>query len=983
VSSQQEVSVYRLVLAFLVVVAVASGAAGQGNPTGTIRGTVVDPANLPLPGVTVTVASAALQGTRSAVTTANGDFIIPFLPPGEYTVAIELEGFQTQKKTVGVAMADTQPLRIALAIATVQETVTVQGTSNTEVLATATVAATYKKDTLERLPVGRALNDAVLLAPGVTPTGPNGNIIVSGALSFETQYLVNGVVINENLRGQALNLFIEDAIQETKVSTASISAEYGRFGGGVVNMITKSGGNAFSGSFRTTFNNDAWRALTPYPTDQTINKVTPIYEGTLGGPIWKDKIWFFGAARYTKPERNRTLDVTGLNFVNGTDERRYEAKGTYALNQNNKFIASYMKRTTATKNNWFGTVMDLASLYDNSTEQNLTTVNYTNVLTSNIFLEGQYSRKISATADTGSRYSDLIKGTPIQDRSRNNNRFNSPTFCAVCYDSKGVGWLEHRDNWDWYVKLSYFLSTGKLGSHNFVAGFDNFKEWRKNNNWQSGSSYSVNATRAIIDPATKTIYPVFLGDNTTYVNWMPLVMETVGNDIRTYSGYVNDAWRLNHKLSFNVGARYDLNRSKDQSGSSVAKDSQWSPRIGVTYDMAGDGRWVANASFSRYVMGISTALVDAGSAGGRTASYSWYYKGPNVNAGSGPYLTAEQALPILWAWFDAAGGNTMRTRTAPSIPGVSTKVKGGVNSPSSNEFAVGIANQLGQKGIWRVDYLFRKSMDIYGDFLDTTTPIVQDPTGRSYNLTLVSNTPKARRTYHGVVANLSYRFHSLQLGANYTLGRMWGNVNGENTGSGPIRAGIDTYPEYRQESWNYPMGYNPGDQRHKFRGMASYRVPFNEHLGAVDLGFVQRFDSGVAEDISGSVDSRPYVTNPGGYYLNPVSNVGYYFFPRGSYRWDSVWTSDVSLNWSKRFAGRTQLFFRGVVSNLFNNSSQVGGDTTIDTNVNNKTYAAFNPFTTTPTAGTHWAYGKDFGKAQAPGDYQPARLFSFSVGVRF
>src|SRR5207244_11948196 len=137
---------------------------------------------------------------------------------------------------------------------------------------------------------GRALNDAVLLAPGVAGNGPSGNIMMAGALSFESQYLVNGVVINENLRGQALNLFIEDAIQETKVSTGAISAEYGRFGGGVVNMITKSGGNAFSGSFRKTFNNDAWRSLTPFPTDQTVDKSTPRDECTLDGPLKRDEV---------------------------------------------------------------------------------------------------------------------------------------------------------------------------------------------------------------------------------------------------------------------------------------------------------------------------------------------------------------------------------------------------------------------------------------------------------------------------------------------------------------------------------------------------------------------------------------------------------------------------------------------------------------------------------------------------------------------
>ncbi|HEX5717754.1 MAG TPA: hypothetical protein VF179_16465, partial [Thermoanaerobaculia bacterium] len=97
-------------------------------------------------------------------------------------------------------------------------------------------------------------------APGVAPTGPTRAISISGALSFENLFLVNGVVITENLRGQPFDLFIEDAIEETTTSTSAISAEYGRFGGGVVNTITKSGGNELHGSFRTNVANDDWEA---------------------------------------------------------------------------------------------------------------------------------------------------------------------------------------------------------------------------------------------------------------------------------------------------------------------------------------------------------------------------------------------------------------------------------------------------------------------------------------------------------------------------------------------------------------------------------------------------------------------------------------------------------------------------------------------------------------------------------------------------
>jgi hypothetical protein len=967
-------------LACVGTLAFAVGAAAQGNPTGTISGHIIDPGDLPVPGVTVTVASPVLQGVRTAVTSANGDYIIPFLPAGDYDVTFELAGFQTVTRTkIPVKMAETLPLDVTLTVATVAESITIKG-QNTEIVPAGTIASNFKKETLERLPVGRTLNDAVLLAPGVSATGPGGNIIMAGALSFESQYLINGVVVNENLRGQALSLFIEDAVQETKVSTGAISAEYGRFGGGVVNMITKSGGNAFSGSFRTTFNNDAWRSLTPYPSDQTVDKITPVYEGTLGGPVKRDKIWFFGAGRFTKPEENRTLAVTGGNYATSTDERRYEGKVTYALTSGQNVKASYIKRTTAVTNNRFGTIMDLASLYDNSTDQHLYTVNYTNVLTPRFFVEGQYSKKISATMDTGSRFTDLVRGTPISDRSKtigtDNPRFNSPTFCAVC----GGGWLEHRDNWDWFVKATYFLSTKRAGAHNLVAGFDNFKEWRMNDNWQSGSQYNISATSTIIDGAA--IYPVFKNDNTTFINWLPILQRSVGNDIRTYSGYVNDAWRYNTHLSLNLGARVDFNRSKDQSGTSVVRDSQWSPRLGLTWDLTGTGKWTATVGFARYVAGISTALVDAGSAGGRQASFSWFYQGAPINTGDGPYLTADQALPILWDWFFANGGNDRATRTTPTIPGLSTTVRRDVTSPSVNEISLGIANTVG-RGEWRLDYVHRRWADMYGDFLDLSTGRVTDATGRPFDLTLVSNTSRAKRTYDALTADVRYRFTAVQMGGNYTLAKSWGNFNGENVGSGPIRATIDTFPEYRQESWNYPMGYSPGDQRHKLRAWVTYAVPVPQAVGRLDVGMVQRADSGVAADVNGSVDTRPYVTNPG--YVTPINSVAYYVIPRGSFRWDSVWSTDLAATWAKKIpqAARADLFVRVVLANLLNNAARTRGDININTRFNNTAYQAFNPFTTSPVQGVNWDFSPTFGQPQAFDDYQPARVFSFSAGVRF
>src|SRR6185436_19403411 len=193
-------------------------------------------------------------------------------------------------------------------------TLTVVGQAPGDFGQTATLATSYKADLIDKLPTTRTLLAAVLLAPNVQASGPQGGFSIAGAMSYQNLFSVNGVVIQDNLRGTAFNLFIEDAIQETTISTGAISAEYGRFGGGVANAITKSGGNDFQGSFRTTFENDSWRGLIgDFPADKKTSKVIPTYEATFGGPIVKDKLWFFGAGRMRNlSETLTTSPLTGI-----------------------------------------------------------------------------------------------------------------------------------------------------------------------------------------------------------------------------------------------------------------------------------------------------------------------------------------------------------------------------------------------------------------------------------------------------------------------------------------------------------------------------------------------------------------------------------------------------------------------------------------------------------------------------------------------
>ncbi len=987
-----------VLMSLLLALLLPAFALAQGNPTGAISGQVVDPDGLALPGVTVTAVSPVLQGTRTAVTSANGDYMIPFLPPGDYAVTFELQGFAVVKQTARVEIGATVPVKAKMAVAGVSETVTVTGTA-TEIAQTATVASTYKSDVIERLPMSRTLNAYTLLAPGVNDNGPAGNIMMSGALSYENLNLVNGVVINENLRGQSRNLFIEDAIQESKVSTGSISAEYGRFQGGVVNTITKSGGNMFSGSFRTSFTNDAWKSLTPFEGDQNVDQTVPTYEGTFGGPIFRDRLWFFTAGRYENQKQNMTAEYTAYNYLQQDKEQRYEGKLTWALNAKNNAKVSYIKRRLDTNNNHYtsaSAVMDQASLYNNAQDEKLLSASYTSVLGSNFFLEGQYSQRDLAMIGTGSQYTDLAKGTPIWDRSRGQARFNSPTFCAVC----GSG-IELRNNWDAFLKANYFLSTKSVGSHSFVAGADVYKEMRKNDNYQSGSSFRVQSTGAGIigaKTASPVIYPIFRNDNTTYIEYLPLVAETKGNDIRTYSFFLNDAWRLNNRFSFNLGLRYDRNHSKDQGGAAVVKDSNFSPRLGLTWDLKGDGRWKANAGYARYVMGISTAIVDAGSVGGRTATYSYYYKGAqNINVGCSETtpanctMTADQALPILFNWFFAANGREdgipgkLTTRTTPSVPGTTTQVGKDLRSPNSDEYSIGLAREVGQKGAVRVDYVYRTYRDFYGDFRDMTTGRVYEPvSAKYYDLVEVRNTNSVQRDYKGLSAQFSYRLRrDLNMGANYTLAWAQGSFEGETATDGPVRASANDMPEYRQASWNYPVGYTNGDQRQKARVWGSYDLPGASKVGRMTVGLMERIDTGRGYDWNATIDTRPYVTNPG--YVTPTSSVTYYFSERGGMRRDTVWRTDFSYNWEASLPGvpRGRVFLRAIVNNLFNNATLVGWNTTVQTKAQNSSLAAFNPFTETPVKGVNWVYGPEYGNPADPSDYQSPREFNFSVGIRF
>ncbi|HVS31396.1 MAG TPA: hypothetical protein VMS98_08065 [Thermoanaerobaculia bacterium] len=226
----------------------------------------------------------------------------------------------------------------------------------------------------------------------------------------------------------------------------------------------------------------------------------------------------------------------------------------------------------------------------------------------------------------------------------------------------------------------------------------------------------------------------------------------------------------------------------------------------------------------------------------------------------------------------------------------------------------------------------------------------------------------------------------LQLGGNYTWSQTEGNVTAEERGSGPVtERGPDYYPEFTRFAQNNPAGFLRSDQTHKVRAWGTLAIP--TAAGHFVLSALHRFDSGTAYSAPGTVNfvasSRFEYAKANGYAGVP-STIDYYFSDRGQYRWDDVHSTDLSLNYRIRLAGRAELFVQPEIINVFNNDAVFAGHTSVFTFDNDKTLQPFNPFTETPVEGVHYRLHEEFGQDRDNYlDFQQARTYRVSVGIRF
>jgi hypothetical protein len=956
-----------LLLVLALVLATAGLSFAQGSQSGVLTGTVTSTDKAPVPGVTVTIKSDSLLGTRSSVTDANGSYIFKGLPPGQYKVTMELAGFATVEKSVTVALAGTISADASMSVASVQETVTVTAES-TSPLTTTQVGANYKQEMIDSLATARTIFGVAQLAPGLSTNTPNaGQVTIAGNFAFDNVFLLDGVDINDNLFGTANNLFIEDALEETQILTSGISAEYGRFGGGVINAVTKRGGNKFAGSFRANLSKPSWRDETPREVELGVERgdtLSKFYEATLGGPIIKDHLWFFAAGRKENSATESTLPETGLPFSTTVDEKRWEAKLTGAINANHTITGTYTKVTRDTFRQTFSfSIEPENTAFFGGFPNDLFVVNYNGVLRPNLFLEAQYSKKYFEFKDFGGTSTAIVDSPYIAQSVL--AHFNAPYFDATD--------PEERNNRQVAASLSYFLSTKSFGKHDIKVGFENFVSTRTGGNSQTSTGYVfytdylTDANGSPVIDSNGYVVPLFIPGVSQLQEWIPVRGAQI--DLKTNSAFVNDRWTLNNQWTFNLGVRAEWAAGEATGGIKPVDASRIVPRLGASFDVRGDGKYKLDATYSHYSGKYSETQMANNTNVGNPDYIYYLYTGPEGQGRSfGPGIDPANYPIILDGGF----------------PTANIFYADGIKSPVTKEWTGAFGMQLGQGGYAKAIYTWRDTSSFVQQYVTRSTGatnvVVNGFDFGTFANQLWDNSNAGERTYQGLQFQLGYRVTPRwRVDGHWTLQlKNDGNQEGEGTntpGAPSIFSGY--YPEIFNEARHYPIGRLNDFQKHRVRLWTIYDLGLGK-FGNLNVGAIYRFDTGSAYSIQalGRALSTTQRAIGSPLYPNlPGSQTLFFADGRGSETFESSHLVDFSVNYSVPVFRTWRPWVKFEVRNAFNKVPLIGYNTTVTPDNNS-------PLDNLGLR-TGYVKGASFGKGTSTAHYPFPREIFLSMGFRF
>ncbi len=592
--------------------------------TGTLTGRLTDTQGLAVPFATVTVTGP--QGSKAFATDEEGRFQAPFLVPGSYTVRAELQGFKAVEiSNIAVVLGQTANVNVKMEIGGLTEVVEVTGSTAVIDLTSTTTGSVLDSDLLSRVPIGRRFTDALYLAPGVSSGGSVGtaNPSMSGGSGLDNLYVIDGVNVTNTGYGAVGSYSIIfgslgsatpfDFIKEIQVKTGGYEAEYGQALGGVVNVVTKSGTNQIKGSLFGYAQPDAleseWKTFqTDNGTVNTVATERSDVGGEVGGPIVRDKLFFFGA--YNPAWETRTLiapEGFPLESLGEVDRKRrqqsYSAKGTYQLAASHRLDASFFgdpshgelgsQRTSALL------VQDTSSFSEIDYGGHNQTARYDGVLTPNVLLEGSYARA----------YNTISEAPPI-DEWRVTDTTVVPNIITG-----GIGGYEAGNkstNQQYAAKLTYIL-----GDHSIKGGFLYEDVEFSQVNKRTGPTFvAPDGTRTATGASVSIVPDVNFGRiyRVTRANFNEERLTTQSYQ----SFFVQDQWHATDRLTINVGLRYEqqsllgtfeeLTTTTGETLDEFALDNNWAPRIGAIFDILGNGKSKLYGNWGRFYARIPNDL---------------------------------------------------------------------------------------------------------------------------------------------------------------------------------------------------------------------------------------------------------------------------------------------------------------------------------------------------------------------------------------
>ncbi len=611
-------------LGFPVLLVLLAAPLAAQSPTGAIAGTVVDASGGGLPGVTITATQSETGAVRITTSMATGTFRVPVLAVGTYSVSAELSGFATAKvANVVVTIGGEAAVKLKMEVASVQAAVTVSGEAPLIEATKTQVDSTVDERMIQNLPTnGRNFEDFVLTTPGVVTDVRLGDISFAGQRGTLNSLVVDGADNNNTFFGQALGRtgsgrapyqFSQDAVKEFEVISNAYGAEYGRAGGAVINVVTKSGTNDFHGSgfyFYRDKNINAkdyidalnGRPKAPYHFDQ--------FGASVGGPLVRDKVFFF--ANYDG-QRNTIPNTVVLNVPPGTPTdantqagiatltplaaswNRVQNQDVYLLKLDAEASSTNHVSLRYNRQNFTGGGFEnggirnsLQHTGDSLVKTDTLTGSLNSSFTPTLFneLRGQYAKD----SEPGTANSADPEATILQ---------NNQTVLTI-----GRNFFSPRET---TIKRGQAADTvtALAGNHTFKGGLD----YNHDNilNFFPGNfsgSYTFTSIANFNQGIASRFVQAFPGPGTTGATTNP--------NLTDYAAFAQDEWRITPTLTLDAGIRYDLQtvnqpdvRNPDPQllaagyfTDTIHEDkNNFAPRLGFAWTPGGNDRTVVRGGY--------------------------------------------------------------------------------------------------------------------------------------------------------------------------------------------------------------------------------------------------------------------------------------------------------------------------------------------------------------------------------------------------